>query len=271
MGVAMGLWGHIVCDWQKGIAVRDTRQGYSREQLRDCLQWDISTWKHGIYYWDAILERHRPGGLERHPPGGLEVRPPGGPEPQALELGARDGGLSLYLARKGMRVVCSDLQGPSQFARELHARHGVSGLVSYEAVNATDIPFEEGRFDVVVFKSILGGIGSSLNYGAIQAALGEMWRVLKPGGLLLFAENQRGSSFHQKARRLFVPWGKTWYYPSMAELEELLAVFSRSEIRSYGFLSCVKKDFPPFVAFDRLVCRSSSSPRHYMAFGHAVR
>jgi SAM-dependent methyltransferase len=229
--------------------------GYSREQLQDYLQWDIDTWKHALLHWDSVLKQRRPG-LD-----GAE----------ALELGARDGGLSLYLAEKGVRVVCSDLHGPTPLARELHARYGLSDRVSYEAVNAVDIPFEDGRFDVVVFKSILGGIGTFLDYAAIQTALAEVRRVLRPGGLLLFAENQYGSLFHQKARAWFVSWGKTWYYVSLLELEELLAPFSSYEIGTYGILSCVKKDFAPFVAFDRLACRSHRSPRHYMAFGHAVK
>jgi SAM-dependent methyltransferase len=190
---------------------------------------------------------------------------------EALDLGARDGGLSLYLAEKGMRVVCSDLQGPTPAARTLHERYGVGDLVEYRTVNAADMPFGDGRFDVVVFKSILGGIGTSLNYAAIQAAMGEICRVLKPGGLLLFAENQRGSRFHQRARSLFVPWGNTWYYVASQELVELLSVFGSCEIRTYGFFSCIKKDFAPFVALDRLVCRSRNSPRHYMAFGHALK
>jgi SAM-dependent methyltransferase len=241
----------------KGIGVVLTGTGYSREHIRDYLQWDIDTWKHALYHWDAVLERYQ--------------TPEKGGVLEALDLGARDGGLSLYLAEKGMRVVCSDLQGPTSAARALHERYGVSDRVEYQAVNATDIPFEDERFDVVVFKSILGGIGTSLNYAAMQTAMREIYRVLRPGGLLLFAENQRGSRFHQQARRLFVPWGKTWYYVTSQELAELLSIFASCEIGTYGFFSCVKKDFAPFVALDRLICRSSNSPRHYMAFGHALK
>jgi SAM-dependent methyltransferase len=231
------------------------RFGYSRAHLKDYLQWDIDTWKHALYHWDVVLEHHLPG--------------PGCGE--ALDLGARDGGLSLYLAEKGFRVVCSDLRGPTDDARKLHARYGLADRVTYQAINATDIPFGDERFDVVIFKSVLGGVGTSLDYSAMQVATREVCRVLKPGGLLLFAENQLGSRFHQKARSLFVPWGKYWYYVSLQEIEDLLADFSSYEARTYGFLSCIRKDFAPFVALDRLICRSPRSSRHYMAYGHAVK
>jgi SAM-dependent methyltransferase len=189
----------------------------------------------------------------------------------ALELGARDGGFSLYLAEKGFRVVCSDLQGPTESARKLHAKHGLTDRVTYQAINATDIPFGDESFDVVIFKSVLGGIGTFLDYAAMQTAIREVYRVLRPDGLLLFAENQRGSRFHQKARSLFVPWGNRWYYLSLQEIDDLLADFSFRETKTYGFFSCVRKDFVPFVALDRLICRSSRSQRHYMAYGHAIK
>jgi SAM-dependent methyltransferase len=228
---------------------------YSRERLRDYLQWDIDTWKHALYHWDLALKNHLVG-ADRG---------------KALDLGARDGGLSLYLAEKGFQVVCSDLQGPTDDARKLHARYGLADRVTYQAINATDIPFGDEYFDVVIFKSVLGGIGTFLDYAAMQTAIHEVYRILKPGGLLLFAENQLGSRFHQKARSLFVPWGKRWYYVSLQEIEDLLVDFSFCETKTYGFFSCIKKDFGPFVVLDRLICRSSRSPRQYMAYGHAIK
>jgi SAM-dependent methyltransferase len=238
---------------QKGAAVTEMGPRYTRACLRDYLQWDVATWQHALYHWDEALSSY-------------PVQ-----DAAALELGARDGGLSLYLAHKGMRVVCSDLHGPSELAHQLHAREGLADRIRYQAVNATDIAFEDCHFDVVIFKSILGGIGTALDYAAIQTAIGEIYRVLKPGGLVLFAENQKGSRFHQRARRLFVPWGTTWYYVSLSELEELFVPFASLEMGSYGFFSCVRKDCAPLVALDRLLCRASCSPRHYMVFGHAIK
>lgn len=226
---------------------------YNQKQLSEYLQWDVMTWQKALLHWDCVLAKKDLSCLK------------------ALELGARDGGLSLYLAQKGVSVVCSDLFGPTKQAHELHKKHGLSHLVEYGAIDATTIPADNASFDIVVFKSILGGIGMAAGMKSIKAALQEIYRVLKPGGILLFCENLKGSIFHQFARRSFVSWGKTWYYPSIVEMEGLLRVFAEFQIGTYGFLSCVKKDFAPLVDADKLICRSSRSKNHYMAFGHATK
>ena len=224
---------------------------YSRKQLEEYLEWDIDTWKHALKYWDTVLES-RPLQSAR-----------------ALELGARNGGLSLYLAHKGMSVVCSDLGGPSPQAHDLFAQHGLTERVSFESIDATAIPYKDDSFDIVIFKSVLGGVGMACGFTGIEQAMREMHRVLKPGGLLLFAENQAGSFIHRQARRRFVQWGRLWLYPTLSQIEELLGSFGKSEIRTYGFFSCFKKGFAPFVACDRVVCRSLKSSNHYMAYGYA--
>jgi ubiquinone/menaquinone biosynthesis C-methylase UbiE len=184
----------------------------------------------------------------------------------AIEIGARDGGLSLWLAQKGIYVTCSDLHGPTKQARILHERYGVANNVEYRAIDVSNIDAPDASYDIVLFKSVVGNLGQ---LGLIDKAMKEIFRVLKPDGLLLFAENMQGSRLHGILRRRFVPWGKSWYYVNLQELNNLLTSFSQSEIRTYGFLSCMRKDFAAFVALDKLICKKPMSPAHYMAFGHA--
>ena len=103
---------------------------------KDIIEWDVRNWGTVI---DFIKENHMDFKGKR-----------------VLELGARNGGLGLYYALKGAKVVCSDLEGPTKDAHELHKRYGVSNSVEYEAIDATDIPDKyKGKFDYITFKSVI--------------------------------------------------------------------------------------------------------------------
>jgi len=52
---------------------------------------------------------------------------------------------------------------------------------------AEDLPFADHSFDVAVSKLVLCGVGDQ------QRALRELWRVLRPGGRLLFLEHVRSA------------------------------------------------------------------------------
>lgn len=195
----------------------------SAEHLVDyeaAVEWDVVTWRRALMYWQQVIARD-----------GIAVG-------QGLELGARHGGLTYFFCRRyGARMQCTDLGMPSDRARRLHAAAGLSHLVSYAAADATAIPFADGSFDFVVFKSVLGVVGANGQPARIQAAVGEVRRVLRPGGVLLFAENLVGSPLHRFCRRLFVPWGKSWHYLTLPELQRLLAEYAECSVQATGFWS----------------------------------
>ena len=76
-----------------------------------------------------------------------------------MEIGAGDGGLSLWAALKGARVICSDIDGPSEFAIR-KANHYKLNNIEFKVLNALNLPFSN-KFDYVLFKSVLGGIGKA--------------------------------------------------------------------------------------------------------------
>ncbi len=184
--------------------------------ISDIIQWDIATWSRALRFWDEEVDWSK---VEN-----------------TLELGARQGGLSLWLASKGKHVVCSDQGATQATAEPLHTKHNVTSLVRYEDIDATSIPYEN-HFDVIVFKSIIGGIGYGNNKAAQQKAFDEMYKALKPGGKLLFAENLTASSLHRKLRSRCAGWGSAWRYVTVNELEEFLAQFSSKKIHTTGLLS----------------------------------
>lgn len=178
-------------------------------------EWDVANWSRALPVWEAALPVRLEG-------------------TRGLEIGARNGGLSLWLAGKGVQMVCSDLYGPAPEAHALHRRAGVDGRVRYAGIDATDIAFADAIFDLVIFKSVLGGVGHSDRIDKQLQAVREMHRVLKPGGMLLFAENLTGSAMHKWLRRSFVKWGQQWRYVTMNEMSMFIERFDAHQLWTAG-------------------------------------
>jgi SAM-dependent methyltransferase len=149
----------------------------------------------------------------------------------ALELGSRNGGLSLWLALQGAHVICSDIDPPTEAALHKHQQGGVADRIEYRSISALDIPYRN-ELDVVVFKSVLGALGTRERQ---VEAISQIHASLKKGGELFFAENLTASPFHRFFRRSFVAWGSRWRYVSIREMRTFLAPFSRLECRALGF------------------------------------
>ncbi|MDD2387413.1 MAG: methyltransferase domain-containing protein [Bacteroidales bacterium] len=188
----------------------------TKELVKDIIKWDVKSWSKALRYWNSNIDW--------------------GTVQNGLELGGREGGLSLWLALKGKEVVCSDLNDVKNTAEHLHLRYNVSKLIKYQDIDAVNIPYEN-YFDIIVFKSIIGGIGRNDNYEIQQKVFNEIYKALKPGGKLLFAENLIASKFHQRMRKRFVNWGSAWRYVSIKEMKECLDLFATYDIKTTGVLA----------------------------------
>lgn len=189
--------------------------------VSDFVEWDVENWSRALDFWMSVLPDFGMRSLE-----GLRI----------LEVGARDGGLTLWCASQGAYVVSTDLEGPTEIAKRKHKAAGLADRIEYRALDATAIP-EKEFYDVVVFKSVLGGVGHDGSLERQLLALQQMHEALKPGGVLLFAENLRASPLHRLARRAFVKWGRRWRYPRARELEAGVKRFSSVRTVCFGFLA----------------------------------
>lgn len=187
-----------------------------KKLLEDIIQWDVKSWSKALMFWEKKVDWDK-----------IHV---------GLELGGREGGLSLWLASKNKAVVCSDLKDVKNTADILHKKHKVTEFISYKDIDAANIPYEN-HFDVIVFKSIIGGIGRGNNIEIQKKVFAQIFKALKPGGKLLFAENLTASPIHQAFRKRFTNWGSTWRYVTVDEMKLFLSPFSNFEIHSNGFLA----------------------------------
>jgi SAM-dependent methyltransferase len=184
------------------------------DKLLNFVEWDVRNWSVALDFWLANSRQN----LENC---------------TALEIGTNFGGLSLWLASKGARVVCSDVNRIRDEAVQRHKAGGVSHLIEYQPINATDIPYTE-HFDIIVFKSVLGA--PEIGNAARQAkAVAEMHKALKKGGELFFAENLVGSPLHMFFRRKMIKWGADWRYTTIAEMKDFLKPFSDVRLQTNGF------------------------------------
>jgi len=101
---------------------------------------------------------------------------------RSLEIGAGTGYFTLNLLRAGMisQATCSDIS-PGMLAA-LRANAERLGLdVRTEQVDAERLPFGDDSFDLVLGHAVLHHIPD------LERAFAEFWRVLAPGGTVLFA------------------------------------------------------------------------------------
>lgn len=184
-------------------------------EIKDYVQWDVKTWSKALKYWEENIDWSK---IEN-----------------ALELGAREGGLSLWLSSKSIETTCSDYMDTKERATPLHAKYGSPSNIHYQDIDATNILYEN-HFDLIVFKSIVGGIAQGDHIEIQQKVFDEIYKALKPGGILLFAENLTSTKLHQKLRARHNAWGNYWRYISLKELSVFLNKFSSIDVKTTGVL-----------------------------------
>ncbi|WBW96364.1 class I SAM-dependent methyltransferase [Oceanirhabdus sp. W0125-5] len=223
--------------------------------LNDIVEWDIYTWKNAVEHWDRYITSN------------IECCD----GKKVLDIGARDGGTSLYFALKGFSVICSDLNGPTECAYKLHQKYDVHNMVEYKSIDGTDISYPDNYFDIVSFKSVIGGIGYDDNYDNMDKTFKEIYRILKPDGILFFAENTKASIIHQFLRKNFVKWGSKWHYMSIDELNSYINIYKESVVKTYGFFNCFYKNSKIINVLDTLFNKIIKDNHKYMAYGHAIK
>lgn len=107
---------------------------------------------------------------------------------RVLDLGAGYGGAARTLARQyGCKVTCLNLSDTQNARnREMTEKAGLADKVDVVGGNFENLPFDAGSFDVAWCEDSL------LHTDLREQTLGEVFRVLKPGGQFIFHDPMQG-------------------------------------------------------------------------------
>jgi ubiquinone/menaquinone biosynthesis C-methylase UbiE len=129
-----------------------------------------------------------------------------------LEVGCGNGAAAIHIARKySLHVIGIDVD-PDQIRC---AREGIEEgpTVRFYVCDATNLPFEDGDFDIVSTFGVMHHVANWIN------ALGEMRRVLKRGGHLIFFDFVYPLWIARVAEPLFRRYG----FPSREDISAFVA------------------------------------------------
>lgn len=194
----------------------------------------------------------------------------------ALEIGAGKGGLSYWVASKGFEVYCTDLQNPEHCIKNQFKDKDSDILkkIKYQSLDVLNFKCSE-YYDLVFFKSVLGGLRSKHNINTTQTAIRNIHSALKMGGELWFAENIESSIFHQLLRKKFTKWSEWWNYSSKNDLIKELSIFSEINYVTIGVTGVfgrtkTQKEILSFL--DKTFIENIVPPIwHYIIVGVAVK
>lgn len=220
---------------------------------KEIIGWDVKNWSEALKYWEKLVSTNN--------------------KLECLEIGANKGGISLWLASKGHHVVCNDLHPVSEETLKYHSEFSLKGKIEYQSFDAAQIPFEN-YFDIIILKSVMGGIGRAGRNDRIEASIQAIYKALKPGGMFLFAENLQGSRLHKFFRKKFVSWSQDWNYIQKKQLEKYLECFKETEIRTTGFAGAfgfneVSRNL--LGNLDSIFFNKLPESYHYIIYGHAKK
>ena len=183
--------------------------------LRDVFEWDAPNWSKSLDIWEPYFNSKT--------------------SLNCLEVGSHLGGISLLLAKHGHKITCSDLISPSGTASRLHQKYSLQNKIKYAAVDIKNMNMKD-EFDIIIFKSVIGGVARNYDIDLARKISTNLKGALKPGGVVLFAENCSGSLLHRLGRK-YLRKRATWSYFSANQFKEIFSNFESFQYDTFGFWS----------------------------------
>jgi 2-polyprenyl-3-methyl-5-hydroxy-6-metoxy-1,4-benzoquinol methylase len=194
--------------------------------IKDILGWDVYNWNKALKFFNKTLSDKK-----------ITIS-----GKTCLEVGAGfNGGLSLWLALQGGNVLCTSFHDKyvdaSKQAKVIHNYYKVNDLITYKQLDIRKLD-AVNEYDVVVMKSVLGGVNRNENYfDTAKEIVERMYRALKPGGVLLIVENLKATIGHEYFRSKYSSGKNRWKYFSAYEFRELFSEYI-FDAMNFGVLAC---------------------------------
>lgn len=223
------------------------------------LGWDVVNWSRSLDFFNKEL-----ADFDFHSAKAVEVG-----------CGALSGGIGLWLASKGADVTSTSNMDVAEATGKYFNDSGLGDSYSFEIWDASK-PWQGDPVDIICFKSVLGGIRRAAGKEDLERFLSQVNSALKPGGLILFAENMAAGKFHQMMRAKFGAGRNEWYYFSFEELLRTLEDAGFADVRtgSTGFTGAFGRSNWQrnlLGAVDGIICPLIPQQLHYVGFGIAVK
>ena len=226
---------------------------YSKSELIDILNWDVPTWSEILPYWDNQLKNFDKSNTI------------------CIEIGSREGGISLWMALNGFQITCSDNYYDSDEAKKLHVKYRVEKKVFYKKVDVLNWN-EKAKYDIIIVKSVLGALQTEER---IKIAIENIYNNLNDDGIILFAENSRASFLHRLFRSKFTDWGRMWYYFDESSLKRIFKSFQILDFQFNGVSAVFANRLglsKPFYKLDKYILNKIVPDKmKYMVYGYAKK
>lgn len=159
------------------------------------------------------------------------------PVDHVLDVATGTADLAIMAARRGVRVTGVDIsEGMLTGGRKKVEQAGLQDRVTLQAADGESLPFPDGLFDAVM---VAFGVR---NFEHLEQGLGEMRRVLRPGGRSLILEFSR-------PRGPLAPLFRFYFHRIMPVIGRLVS----KDMAAYSYLPLSVDAFPEGDAFLRIL------------------
>jgi len=161
---------------------------------------------------------------------------------QILDIATGTGDLAIMMA--GLhpdKVIGLDISaGMLEVGKEKIAKEDLSDVIEMMVGDSENMPFKENSFDAI---TVSFGVR---NFANLNKGLQEIYRVLKPGGVLVILETSVPTKF---------PYKQGYQFHSKVILPLVGKLFSKDKV-AYSYLSESANSFPFGMAFNNILLKN---------------